>query len=539
MYTAFFGLSENPFNITPDHRFLFLSERHVRALDHLRYGIDERKGFMVISGGVGTGKTTLCRALLDEINGSIKTAFVFNTSLSDMELLETVNQEFGIQTYGRKHTKKWHVDRLNRFLLDNHSKGGNAVLIIDEAQNLSPSALEQLRMLSNLETNSEKLIQIVLVGQPELVKLLASPNLRQLNDRIIVWFELKPLKPQEVQEYLEHRLIVAGNRGDVMFTRAAARAVYTFSRGNPRRINAICDRALLVAYCKDALTIDRDIVRRARYDIQGDLAPLSSKLESFPKKLAPVAAVLAMAFILSSLGNWDVKQRLSGLYATIEKVNTVQSRAFVPEPTAPEKVVRIQGPIVRKPIQEKAKPVVLGMTDNASLAHLLKLFNVQDAEEHFASSDIYPGVFSFDGAPEHYRIFARPFRIRMKPRDDKLSQFFVVKEVIPGGAIVLDRNGNERQVKDEYILTNWDGEMSWVYPYEHTRTQLTKGMSGLSVLKVQQMLDRTGYSVEQKGHFDDATFEQLMRFQLNFGLESDGVVNAATKALLYQMSESA
>ena len=164
MYAAYFGVEENPFNLTPDQRYLFLSHHHTRALDHMLYGINERKGFIVISGGIGTGKTTLCRALLNQLDASTKTALVFNTSISDIELLETINQEFGIDTGSTRKTKKELTDILNEFLLENFRQGHNAVLVVDEAQNLSPLLLEQLRMLSNLETEKEKLIQIVLVG---------------------------------------------------------------------------------------------------------------------------------------------------------------------------------------------------------------------------------------------------------------------------------------------------------------------------------------------------------------------------------------
>ena len=186
MYTSFFGFRENPFNLTPDPRYLFLSPFHKEALDHLLYGITERKGFIAITGGIGTGKTTLCRALLDHLDDSTRTALIFSAFLSDTELLKAINQEFGIKMDPAAASKKDYIDSLNSFLLDNFSSGRNAVLLIDEAQNLSQTVLEQIRMLSNLETEKEKLIQIVLVGQSELKDLLASPSLRQLNERITV-----------------------------------------------------------------------------------------------------------------------------------------------------------------------------------------------------------------------------------------------------------------------------------------------------------------------------------------------------------------
>jgi len=181
MYTSFFGFKENPFSLTPDPRYLFLSRYHKEALDHLLYGISERKGFIAITGGIGTGKTTLCRAFLTHLDASTKSALIFNSFISDSELLKTINQEFGIHMTPGAESKKDHIDALNGFLLENFSQGGNAVLLIDEAQNLSHSVLEHIRMLSNLETEKEKLLQIVLVGQPELKDVLLSPSLKQMS----------------------------------------------------------------------------------------------------------------------------------------------------------------------------------------------------------------------------------------------------------------------------------------------------------------------------------------------------------------------
>ena len=212
MYASFFGLKENPFNLTPDPRYLFLSPHHKEALDHLLYGINERKGFITVIGGVGTGKTTLCRALLGHLDATTKSALIFNAFISDMELLKTINEEFDIAMDPRADTKKAYIDALNDFLLDTFRRGGNAVLLIDEAQNLSHAVLEQIRMLSNLETEKEKLIQIVLVGQSELRDMLAAPSLRQLYERIMVRYDLKPLDSKDIRGYIEHRLVVAGGR---------------------------------------------------------------------------------------------------------------------------------------------------------------------------------------------------------------------------------------------------------------------------------------------------------------------------------------
>lgn len=541
MYTAFFGLSENPFKMTPDQRFLFLSNHHMKALNHLRYGIIERKGFMAIFGGVGTGKTTLCRTLLNELDGSLKTAFIFNTSLSDIELLETINEEFGIGTKDFSQTRKQHIDCLNRFLLDNFRQGGNAVLIIDEAQNLSKKALEQLRMLSNLETEREKLIQIVLVGQPELAQLLASPDLKQLDDRITVRFFLKPLERGDVQGYLEHRLMVAGGRGSVAFTKGAVRAVYAYSRGNPRQINALCDRALLIAYCKDEFSVNRHIIRIALDDIRGNLSPTTTRwLNWLPGKFAPAAVVAIMAVILLNLWGADPRTGLSRFFSAMEKITAVQTRTF------DQRAVEFDGmsrppapPFIRQPIENPQMGDSIYLSDKASLTVLFRLFNIQEIQNDSATGDIYPGVFSFKGSPEFYRLFGRPFRVRITSPVDNAIRYLLVKSVTNGGAIVHDSNGDERTVSEDFILKSWAGEISWLYPYEKASNGLTKGTYGLAVLKIQRMLKQMGYPVEPRGVMDNTTLEQIMRFQLDFGLKPDGTINPGTKALLYQISELA
>lgn len=267
MYSAYFGLKENPFKLVPQPRYLFLSEYHRDALNCLIYGIEEKKGFILVTGGIGTGKTTICRSLLKSLGDSVETALIFNTAISELDLLETMMTEYGISLPGGQRSKKIYVDALNEFLLRKFAAGKNVVLLIDEAQNLSHGVLEQVRMLSNLETEREKLIQIVLIGQPELNNALMLPALRQLNERITVRHDLRPLSPRDVRSYIEYRLQVAGGPGSIRFTSGAFRLIYGFTEGIPRRINAVCDRALLIAYTKGVSDIDRKLVKLAVQDI--------------------------------------------------------------------------------------------------------------------------------------------------------------------------------------------------------------------------------------------------------------------------------
>jgi general secretion pathway protein A len=267
MYEAYFGFNENPFNLSPDPRFFFLSPYHQEALDHLGYGILEKKGFIMITGGVGTGKTTLCRSFLNGLDEKVETAMIFNSFLSELELLETITEEFGIAKKRTRKTLKYYIDALNVFLLENFSAGKYAVLLVDEAQNLSHGVLEQIRMLSNLETEREKLIQIVLIGQPELRDLLCLPSLQQLNERITVRYHLPALDRHHIGPYIDHRLSVAGGQGRIRFTPPAYRLIHDYSEGVPRRINAICDRCLLIAYTKDLFLVDRRTVKDAMKDM--------------------------------------------------------------------------------------------------------------------------------------------------------------------------------------------------------------------------------------------------------------------------------
>ena len=476
MYTSYFGFKENPFSLTPDPAYLYLSRNHKEAFDHLLYGINERKGFIVITGGIGTGKTTLCRALLGTLDSSTKTALIFNAYISDMELLRTINQEFGVGEEVPGQSKKDYIDSLNQFLLETFSRGGNAVLLIDEAQNLSHTVLEQIRMLSNLETEKEKLVQIVLAGQSELRELLSSSSLRQLDERIMVRYNLKPLAKKDIQGYVEHRLVVAGGKGNVRFTKGALEAIYGYSQGNPRRINGVCDRALLIAYSKDEFSISKRTVQKAIEDIRSDV-PLGPRPRRgwSQKRVSPLSVLLLLLLIIvAAFGGWNFRKEISSLISGEVTVTPAPPasgsyesparRERRPLPSDPEafpagsgaggqagppvsvqRTGRLQGgeqaggngellpgeqedavlitekiPSVSPEPEMKAIPpepemkaTSLFLDKQASLGGLFGLFNAKEDQNGHAENEVHLGLYSFHVEPEQYIMFKKPFRVRV------------------------------------------------------------------------------------------------------------------------------
>jgi general secretion pathway protein A len=266
VYNDFYGFLESPFNLTPDPRFLFFSDKHREAFHHVLFGIRERKGFIQLTGEVGAGKTTVCRALLAELGEGYQTALILNPMVSGAELVRSILTELGLQA---PPDGTAYLEVLNKFLLDQAEAGRDVVLLIDEAQDLTPELLEQVRLLSNLETDRRKLIQIVLIGQPELRDKLNARSLRQLRQRITVRYHLKPLDLDETERYISHRLLVAGADGRPRFSRGAVRSVHRYARGVPRLINAVCDKALLYGYVNATYELKSRAIRQAIRELEG------------------------------------------------------------------------------------------------------------------------------------------------------------------------------------------------------------------------------------------------------------------------------
>jgi general secretion pathway protein A len=299
LYPKYFGLSEASFSITPDPQYLFLSEQHKEALAHLLYGAGEGGGFVLLTGEVGTGKTTVCRAFLEQLPPEVDVALILNPAVSSIELLRAICDEFRIQVPEQERTSKQLVDRINNFLLQAHANGRRPVLMIDEAQNLRPKVLEQIRLLTNLETPKHKLLQIFLVGQPELRNLLGRQGLRQLDQRITARFHLKPLSSRETGDYIRHRLAVGGVERP-LFTPSAVRRIHALSGGIPRLINILCDRALLGAYVSRCAHVTPRIVDKSAHEVKGEAA-----LPPRPQGLGKV--VIAAGLVVALAGGWWIR----------------------------------------------------------------------------------------------------------------------------------------------------------------------------------------------------------------------------------------
>ncbi|MDI7259212.1 MAG: AAA family ATPase [Thermodesulfobacteriota bacterium] len=267
MYNQFYGFREKPFEITPDPRFLYLSESHKEALAHLTYAVREKKGFTVITGEVGTGKTTLVQTVLSRLDGNTKTAYIFNPKLGSTDFLHYVCEDLGLK--GQKRSKGQYISQLHHFLLACYSRNENVVLIIDEAQALDPNLLEEVRLLTNLETSKCKLLQVILMGQPELNEILSRPQFRQLKQRVSLRYHLQTLNKEETKNYIKKRLRMAGAADPNFFTPKALNEIYRYSKGIPRLINIVCDNALLTGYATDQKVIGDRIIHEVIHNLEG------------------------------------------------------------------------------------------------------------------------------------------------------------------------------------------------------------------------------------------------------------------------------
>ena len=487
MFEKFFGLSENPFRLTPDPKFLFLAEVHKEALSHLRYGIEQRMGFVLITGEVGTGKTTICRELLKNLDSRVHTALILHPALSDVELLQSINAEFGLEAASS--SKKALMDELFAFLLDVNARGENAVLIIDECQNLDPLVLEQVRMLSNLETEQQKLLQILLVGQPELGAMLAANNLRQLSDRIVVRYHMGPLNRHETRDYILHRLSVAGARGDVRFTGLALLEIYRYSGGLPRKINAVCERALLLACLKRTHTITAALVRQARREVQGHYnARLGLRVW-----LAGLAGLLVLCAVVLLAG--------AHLFAS-----------------RPVEAFKPKTALAAKP---QAQPVA-PLNQSWPVARYDQALTLLMRQPGCASGRV---ALSLRPAPEVLAYIGRPFIAAVS------GGYVVIEKIDAAGVHVATADGARlfdfKTFRRDYawrVVLNYAGADEHFYKLNDAKP---------GVRTVQAKLRELGYiPFEPDGFYGIDTARAVERLQEVYGLRRDGVAGGETLALL-------
>jgi len=591
MYTSYFGLKENPFNLTPDPRYLFLSRKHQEALSHLRYGIKERKGFILITGKIGTGKTTLLRSLLADLDRSVKTALIFNAYISDEEILHAINHEFGIPSDEYLSNKQC-IDTLNDFLLDCYQKGENAVLFLDEAQNLSPKVLEQIRMLSNLETEKEKLLQIVMVGQSELKDILRSAALRQLDERIAVRYDLDTLEKKDVRAYVIHRLTVADAKGTIHFTRWAFRALYKASKGNPRLINSICDRALLIAYSRDCFSINRDIILQAALNVKGQRFFYRPPQKSF-QRLLYVCIFLVIASSVFFSGWYFQNKWFYDLIQTTIKTNSFffkPSPADVPEQKYLSPKMTDETIVETEKMPESLSKIKKSQTvkENEAITPVVQLSEIPKeltassfidqmtcvtGDIILTNSDIKPVTVV---SQEHKLItttVAMNKNLSMTHQEtpvvsvsDAITAVQEISTLTPSSKDSLTKT-NKKEIAE---VSNQPMEFSTFQPFfqreeKQTKIQLTmetvvpdelvqkkeskmdtlsfflgdpweQGMTAPEIMWVQQTLNDAGYPVSVNGSYNRETVDAIKQLQADFGLDVDGIIGPQSKWALYQLS---
>ena len=534
MYTSFFGLNEKPFSITPDPRYLFLSERHGEALAHLVYGVTESGGFIQLTGEVGTGKTTLVRSLLlNQMPENANVAVVLNPQLSVIEFLATICEELHIEVVHNKGSVKALTDALNEHLLSAHAQGRRTILVVDEAQNLSPAVLEQVRLLTNLETSKQKLLQIILIGQPELRDLLARNDLRQLAQRITARYHLEPLSREETASYIEHRLKVAGALGEV-FGSGAKKEVFRLSHGVPRLINVICDRALLGAYAQEARRVTARLIRQAAAEVKGQL-----ERSPWIRRTAIAAGLVGAAIIASSL--WSITQR--ELQTQPVAIAEEPVAAAQPEPE-PEPIVVQQ---VEPPGEPEPAPTLheqlqladeLTRTDYA-LAELFEVWGIEyrtgGRDACAQASDAGLSCLYQKASWTGLQQMNRPAILTLV--DDDGSSHSVVLTAIIGDDAELSIGGVRVTHAVTEIIRSWFGEFMLLWrPPSGSVVSLRLGSEGPVVAWLRNSLaaiDGRYASEDLQSEIYDAELEQIVRrFQREHRLDIDGLAGQQTQIII-------
>jgi general secretion pathway protein A len=525
MYSSFFGFKEKPFTITPNPRFIFLSKNHKEAFAHLLYGIDSHAGFIELTGEVGTGKTTVLRSLLNQLDSdTYRTALIFNPSLSAIELLQNINHEYGISCEEQKNSPL--LQTLNQFLLQQNAAGRTVVLVIDEAQNLDPQVLEQIRLISNLETEKDKLIQIVLVGQPELREKLKKTELRQLSQRITVRYHLCPMDFHDTVDYIEHRLEVAAGQSSEIFSAGALKRIFRFSGGLPRLINVACDRALLIAYTKGSREVTARMVSAAITDVK------KQEPRAFPLRFLRYLAA-GTVLVLAACGLYGI---FGGQLATTEIVAS----------STGTRLVEAQGQQ-----RDKGAPLDLyvqlaGISEGESAATafnaLARIWGVAPVSVLRDSPE--PVSLEENAAGSGLNLVRNKGNLGALLR---LNYPAILELSLPEGkglryVALIGREGPLLVIAPHTIISSSELEKFWsgrsFLPWMNVRNLplvSRLGDNGESIKRLKQLLEKAGfYQGPATALFDTETSEAVKRFQAAQSIEPDGVVGGRTLLLLYR-----
>lgn len=537
MYEAFYGFKEKPFNLTPDPKFLYLSRKHNEAFAHLEFGLRQRGGFMVVTGEVGTGKTTLCRYFLDRLDEDTVSAFILYPSLGTTDLLRSINRELGIDAEGT--TDKQLVDRLHSFLLESRQRGKNIVVVIDEAQNLSRDVLEQVRLISNLETNTEKLIQIVLIGQSELNDKLAHHSLRQLAQRVTARYHLTPLSRQELTQYIRHRLAVAGGIGEVDFTSGALRRIHRFSKGIPRLTNLICDRALLAGYVLEVNEITGSLVKRAAKELRVGTSP-----GTWLKRAGWAAAILALvAFGVSARGVFDGKapelSEAAAREATPVPLAVVSDADASPAVSTTVADVRDENDAAdARRFEMRLVTLSRDISRQAAAAALLERWNVQLGGGASALSSLAEmpllaeraalEYLELDSSVAQLRALDMPAVLELTHPSDDVARFVTLTSLNDTSAVLNFAPGDDIRVPVTVLTKFWTGRARFFWrdfealASKGNQTQLDWAKSKLSSLGI--------------GSPSDDLSEGLKLLQRKAMLDPDGRLGPRTRMALYSFA---
>ncbi|MGH8495449.1 MAG: AAA family ATPase [Gammaproteobacteria bacterium] len=532
MYTSFFGLKERPFAITPNPRYLFMSERHADALAHLLYGVTESDGFIQLTGEVGTGKTTLIRSLLEQLPEHVEAALILNSRLSPNEFLVAICEELRIPVPADPNSVKALVDALNAHLLEAHAQGRRVVLIVDEAQNLGADVLEQVRLLTNLETDRQKLLQIILIGQPELRQVLDRTDLRQLAQRITGRFHLEPLTREESRGYVAHRLRVAGATSDI-FTPQALNEVHRLSGGVPRIVNVICDRALLGAYSREQRTVSPKLARIAAAEVYGrDMSPVWHR---WLTSGGIVAAVGLVALGLWRIGE-SVGSRQAGARADTETM--AEAPAAEARPGAGQPAASTSEPAGEQSFQTLLEDHIATTGNDAAFTTLFGLWSAEyrpDGGRACAQAADFGlrCVVSRGSWADLYRL-RRPAILTLT--DDAGVQYQVVLTGLGDESARLDFGGASHEVRIGTLSRYWFGDYLLVWqPQTGQVRPLTVGMRGEDVLWLRDSLAALQGEPADSARpevFDEALAARVREFQRSRRIRVDGIAGERTLILV-------